>query len=148
MLPTNNFKLSQERADQVLRKMVDNDVITNKILLSSGSTQRWAVNKSQRAISKSPYFTDWIKEQLYDYIGPNDNEIIVKTTLDPNLQRMARDSLKSNLNNVGKSKNIEQGAFVALSPEGDVLAMVGGKSYNESQFNRVTQAYRQPRLCF
>src|SRR5690606_38088601 len=74
--------------------------------------------------------------------------VTVHTTLDPARQNAAEDTIRRTLDEMGKERNVSQGALVALAPDGAVLAMVGGKSYVESQFNRVTQAERQPGSAF
>lgn len=75
-------------------------------------------------------------------------DLIVVTTLDPGIQRVAEDALASALSREGKLKNVEQGAVVVLDTNGAVRAMVGGRSYAASQFNRATQAMRQPGSAF
>jgi penicillin-binding protein 1A len=81
-----------------------------------------------------------------DYIGPVNKDLTVVTTLDMGLQKIAEDKL---YNIVSKARqNVTQGAVVALAPDGAVRAMVGGVSYANSQFNRATQARRQPGSAF
>lgn len=145
--PANNFELSQERADQVLKIMVDNDVINTDDIISGGTNQNFVVHR-HNIKSKYPYFVDWVKEQLPDYIGSEHGEFVVKTTIDPDLQMAAENALSSNLLAFGKDKKMSEGAIVVLSPDGKVLAMVGGKDYGSSQFNRAVQAYRQPGSAF
>lgn len=145
--PANNFELSQERADQVLKLMVDNDTLTADEIINGGINHNYTVRR-YNIPSKYPYFVDWIKEQLPDYIGNERGEIIVKTTLDPEIQEKARKALIENINSYGKDKKIQQGAIVAMTPDGKVRALVGGTDYKESQFNRVFQAYRQPGSAF
>lgn len=146
--PSSNLALAQERTDQVLQLMVDNNAISTETLLLSSTGERLFVNESDRMTTKNPYFADWVKEQISDYVGPEDYEIIVKTTLDSKLQKFAEDSISNLVPSLGAGHDVGQGALVALSPEGDILAMVGGKSYRESQFNRATQAMRQPGSAF
>ncbi len=145
--PANNFELSQDRADQVLKIMVDNDVINTDDIIKGGTNQNFTVHR-YNVKSRYPYFVDWIKEQLPDYIGSKHGEFVVKTTIDPELQEAAEKALASNLAVFGKDKKISEGAVVVLSPDGKVLAMVGGKDYGTSQFNRAVQAYRQPGSAF
>jgi len=145
--PANNFELSQDRADQVLRLMVDNEMLTTDDIINGGIKHNFVVQR-YNIKSKYPYFVDWIKERLPDFIGNQQGEIIVKTTIDPELQAMAQKALTINIKAAGKDRKVGQGAIVALSPDGKVRAMVGGTDYKKSQFNRAAQAYRQPGSAF
>lgn len=147
--PLNNPKLAKERTEQVLQLMVDNKAIKEKDILANRAESGFI--PTRRAVQlRYPYFVDWIKEQLPDYTDMRDKggEIIVSTTIDPKMQDAAESILKKQLDSEGESHHVSQGAIVALSPDGQVLAMVGGKSYAQSQFNRVTQAMRQPGSAF
>ncbi|MDA1091212.1 MAG: PBP1A family penicillin-binding protein [Proteobacteria bacterium] len=108
--------------------------------------------KSATASPGSRYFIDWILAQVSDYINPGDRDLIVRTTFSSDIQRLAEAGVEKALsrNGVqsGSRAGIGQVALVALTPEGAVRAMVGGRSYGESQFNRVTQARRQPGSAF
>jgi len=145
--PLNNFELSQKRADQVLALMVDNEVLTSGDILRATEGLGFAKKRYEVGV-KYPYFVDWVKDQLPDYIGRRKGEVVITTTLDPEIQKVAEESLAASLSVYGKKHHLEQGAVLIMSPQGDVLAMVGGKSYRESQFNRATQAYRQPGSSF
>jgi penicillin-binding protein 1A len=94
------------------------------------------------------YFTDWALEEVYDRVGKSSRDLVVATTLDAHLQEIAEVSLETVVEREETRRNIGQGALVALSPQGAVLAMVGGRDYGESQFNRATQAKRQPGSAF
>lgn len=145
--PLNNPALAGKRASQVLDLMVDNGVITTEQLLKNNSGKASIpIHKAQN--SYAPYFTDWIKDQLVDYIGVQTGDITVITTFDSKIQKMAENSLLENLASAGEKNHVSQGAIVVMKPDGDVLAMVGGKDYNQSQFNRAYQAYRQPGSSF
>lgn len=114
------------------------------------------------------YFTDWIVDDLEDYIGATNRDITVRTTFDPRLQVMAETKLKDALTALGaknkdkkdkKAKDdkaatnsygagVPQASLVTLGEDGAVLAMIGGRDYRESQFNRAAQALRQPGSAF
>ena len=94
------------------------------------------------------YFIDWVSGQLKDFIGPQNRDIIVKTTLDLNLQGRIENFISNYVSNNLKKYNVRQCAIIVMSPIGEILAMVGGKNYQESQFNRSTQARRQPGSAF
>src|SRR5262249_42715459 len=74
--------------------------------------------------------------------------IVVETTIDPALQNAAERSLTETLNQKGERLNIGEGAFVAMTPDGVVRALVGGRDYGQSQFNRAADAKRQPGSAF
>jgi len=86
--------------------------------------------------------------QVSAYIGPADRDLIVITTLNPRTQRIAERELAALLDGVGAERRVGQGALVMMDPGGAVRAMVGGRSYDASQFNRATQALRQPGSAF
>ncbi len=147
--PANNPNLALKRASQVLENMVDNNMLQPSKLPSSGKISYKFQQSRARIGNKFPYFTDWIREQLPDYIGKyTSGDIEVRTTIDNSLQQAAEDTLENSLSSHAKEHNVSQGAMVVMSPQGDVLAIVGGKSYQESQFNRATQALRQPGSAF
>ena len=93
------------------------------------------------------YFTDWVLDRVDDFIGYHSGDLIIRTTLAPRLQRLAQVHLQRAVAD-GAARNVSQGAFVALTPDGAVRAMVGGQDYGKSQYNRVTQARRQPGSAF
>ena len=95
----------------------------------------------------SRYFVDWVLEQVPDYITL-DRDVVVRTTLDPGIQLSADRAVMMALDGKGKVQNISQAAVVAMTPTGAIRAMVGGRSYGQSQFNRATKARRQPGSAF
>jgi len=94
------------------------------------------------------YFLDWVMEQLDDYVGPEPGDIVVKTTLDADIQLTAETELANLIAQSGAKANVEQGAAIVMTPDGAIRAMVGGKNYADSQFNRAVQARRQPGSSF
>src|SRR5438094_8600328 len=96
----------------------------------------------------SRYCADWVADQIRDFAGTADRDLTVRTTLDPRLQEAAEAAIGDVLARNGAKDAVSQGALVAMSPEGAVRAMVGGRDYNQSQFNRATQAQRQPGSAF
>jgi penicillin-binding protein 1A len=99
-------------------------------------------------VSASHYLIDWVAEQIPDLIGKLDQSIIVETTLDQNLQSIAEKAVRQRVIKEGSKLHVSQGAAVVLDMRGAVLAMVGGKSYIRSQFNRAVKARRQPGSSF
>src|SRR5439155_18275003 len=96
----------------------------------------------------SRYFADWVADQLRDFAGTGDRDLTVRTTLQPRLQEAAEAAIAEILAKNGVKDAVTQGALVAMAPDGAVRAMVGGRDYAQSQFNRATQAQRQPGSAF
>jgi penicillin-binding protein 1A len=94
------------------------------------------------------YVADWIGEVLDDLIGPVEQNIVVETSIDPKLQAVAEASVIDELAAKSLKFNVSQGALVAMTPDGAVRAMVGGRNYAESQYNRAVTAKRQPGSAF
>jgi penicillin-binding protein 1A len=94
------------------------------------------------------YFVDMLNGDLRRLIGSVSSDSTLRTTFDLNLQSIAESIIARRLKAEGGAKKVSQAALVAMAPDGAILAMVGGRDYNESQFNRVTQAKRQPGSLF
>src|SRR5947207_1187043 len=94
------------------------------------------------------YVADWVMDVLNDVVGRVEQDIVVETTIDPTLQAGAENALLDELNAKGGKFDVEQGAIVVMTPQGAVRALVGGKNYAESQFNRAVAAKRQPGSAF
>ena len=94
------------------------------------------------------YVADWIGEVLDDLIGQIDQSIVVETTIDPKLQSVAEAAIIDELAAKSVRFNVTQGALVSMTPDGAVRAMVGGRNYAESQYNRAVTARRQPGSAF
>ena len=94
------------------------------------------------------YAVDWINAQLSQLVKSYDQSIVIETTIDPTIQANAEKSLRTRLAQNSKKLGVSQGAMVVLDNSGAVLAMIGGKSYEKSQYNRATKAERQPGSAF
>jgi penicillin-binding protein 1A len=94
------------------------------------------------------YFADWALDRAADYIGPMNADRTIHTTLDGRLQLLAEAAVKDGLSSAGKVGSARQVAMVVIGHDGAVLAMVGGRDHAASQFNRATQALRQPGSVF
>ncbi len=143
--PTRDPQRAEERTELVLNAMVEAGFISPteaELALRTKTPQRLQV------ASRAPYFADWIVAQVNDYLGSIDRDIVVTTTLDPLLQRIAEEELAAMLAAEGGVRRAQQAALVSLAPNGAVKAMVGGRDYGESQFNRASQALRQPGSAF
>jgi len=144
--PTADLAAAQGRARLVLEAMRASGVIDEAAYLVA--TARPAVPARRPGGQSERYFTDWILDQVAGFVGPTDRDLVVATTLDLRLQRFAEKTLAEAIARDGDRAGIEQAALLALGPDGAVRAMIGGRSHGESQFNRATQAERQPGSAF
>jgi membrane peptidoglycan carboxypeptidase len=94
------------------------------------------------------YFVDMLAGDVKRLVGSPSADLTLRSTLDLNLQSIAESVIARRLKAEGRAKKVSQAALVAMAPDGAVLAMVGGLDYTESQFNRATQAKRQPGSLF
>ena len=78
--------------------------------------------------------SDWVLGELKGYIGPNEENVIVHTTLDLNLQSRVEKIIEQHFRRHGKKLNFNQCAVIVMSPSGAIVAMVGGRDYQKSQF--------------
>ena len=142
--PIANFDLSKKRASIVLNNMVKDNMISFK-QVSQAKFNNKKYSKFTNAPKSTRYFIDWLLPRVKSYVGEINQDLIVRTTLDVNLQKVAEKSLiKVN----SQFDSAEQSSLVALSLNGGIIAMIGGTDYGDTQFNRVTQAKRQPGSAF
>ena len=138
--PTADVEAARNRSEVVLKAMIDNGFIS---AAQAGSIDPAKIqiqsNTNQTAVR---YFTDWALPQLDTLIDETSEPIDVWTTLDPRMEDAADRAINAN------APNGAQGALVAIDRDGAVRAMVGGKSYPDSIYNRATQAERQPGSSF
>ncbi len=139
---------AKERARVVLKTMVETQAITPEQSTAALNSADHALKAVANPTSTGRYFADWVLSQVDSYIGAVDRDVIVKTTLDGRLQAQAETVLAKHLDASGEKLNVGQGAVVVLGTDGAVRAMVGGRDYGDSQFNRATQALRQPGSAF
>ncbi|MDQ0394550.1 transglycosylase domain-containing protein [Labrys monachus] len=148
--PTNNLAAARGRANQVLSNLVDAGFMTEGQV--SGA-RRNPATPVDRAREKAPdYYLDWAYGEIADMADDGDlgdqSVFVVRTALDPAVQSAAENTLESVLRQYGQDYEAHQGAIVIMDPEGSVRAMVGGRDYSQSQFNRATDAQRQPGSSF
>jgi len=144
--PIANPVRARARANQVLKNMVASGALSPARARRAGAERSRA--RSGVGLRGGRYFIDWVLEQVSGYVNPGDRDLVVQTTLNPGLQRLAEREVEKALAAKGKKAAIGQAALVAMTPSGAVRAMVGGRSYAASQFNRATQAGRQPGSAF
>ncbi len=146
--PISNPALSRKRADQVLVNMEDAGYLT-KIQSARARKELENSMKGRKPNSQSTfYFADWIADQLPEYIGNVDDDLVVTTTLKPEWQTIAEKSLHDVMDKQSEKLDASQAAMVAMSPDGALRVMIGGINYAESQYNRATQSQRQPGSAF
>jgi penicillin-binding protein 1A len=146
LAPNRNPEAAQARAELVIAAMNELGFIT------PGMTKTALGDPAQPMRPKGAgsvnYAADYVMDVLDDFVGTIESDIVVSTTIDPTLQGAAERVLVDELNAKGQKFNVSQGAFVALQPDGALRALVGGRNYETSQFNRATAARRQPGSSF
>jgi penicillin-binding protein 1A len=139
LAPTHNLKLAQKRSELVLNAMASTGAISAS--RAHNATLARPVGE-QSHVPTGTYFADWVAPAASQAFDADFGEVKVETTLDRDLQRLAVRAIDRAP--IGDA----QAALVAMRPDGEVVAMVGGKSYSQSPFNRATQARRQPGSAF
>jgi penicillin-binding protein 1A len=145
--PDNNPELAMARAKVVVETMKEAGYIDQKM---AAQVIKNAHPPGIRLMSGdlNRYFADWVIGQIDSFISSTNSDIFVKTTLDPKLQLMAEAKERELFKKIPPKDNVTQVALTTEAPDGAVLAMIGGVSYTASQFNRATQALRQPGSSF
>ena len=140
LAPTENLEGARERTRTVIAAMVEAGMLTRaeadklpQVTLKTGGLE---------AVPTGSYFADWVFDQAEASLDDKYPTHSIRTTLEDRLQREAVNAIRS----VGTGG--AQVALVAMRPDGRVVAMVGGNSYERSPFNRATQALRQPGSTF
>ncbi|MPZ39643.1 MAG: PBP1A family penicillin-binding protein [Rhizobiales bacterium] len=146
LAPNRNPNGAERRAQIVIASMTSYGYIT-------GTMAKFALSQPARAVKvagngSANYIADWIMDVLNDLVGHVDQDIVVRTSIDPALQAAAEAALVNELAHKGEKLGVSQGALIAMTPTGAVRALVGGRSYAESQFNRAVAAKRQPGSAF
>ena len=145
--PSSNPVLAVARARDVLSNEVEAGYMTREEADAAGRDQlRPAFGRQQARNAR--YFTDWLSDLVPGYVGSTDRDLVIVTTLDARLQRTAETQVAEALARDGARVHASQGALVLMSPDGAVRALVGGRDYAQSQFDRATDARRQPGSAF
>lgn len=146
LAPTRNFDAAEARAHVVLAAMKELNFITN-------TNEKFALAHPP-SISAQPgtgsvnYAADWVMDVIDDLIGHIDGDLVVVTTIDTGMQAAGEKALTEELSKKGEKSGVGQGALIAMTPDGAVRAMIGGRNYTQSQFNRAVAAKRQPGSAF
>ncbi|MGE3247695.1 MAG: transglycosylase domain-containing protein [Beijerinckiaceae bacterium] len=148
--PHINLPAARARANDVLQNMVEAGFLTEGQIYAARKNPAQPVDRQRD--SSPDWFLDWAfseikKLSLAGKLGAN-RVLTVRTTLDSSIQKRADEAVESNLRLHGKSYNARQAAAVIMDTTGAVRAIVGGRDYGDSQFNRATDALRQPGSSF
>ena len=143
--PVRDADAAKARGLQVLRAMVDTGDLTEA---EAGAAQRTPLRLREETGPGARYFADWALQRAHGHVGRGPQDIDIRTTLDTGLQRIAERHAEALLASEGTAGRVSQVAVVAMSTKGAIRAMVGGRVYSASQFNRATQAWRQPGSAF
>jgi penicillin-binding protein 1A len=140
LAPTRNLPAAQKRSRLVLRAMADTGVISAARAAATTPARPIAVLDR---VPTGTFFADWVTPAAADAFEADFGQVRVPTTLDSRLQQLAVRAVSLAALPAGT-----QAALVAMRPDGRVVAMVGGRAYKTSPFNRATQAKRQPGSAF
>jgi len=146
LAPNRNPEAAQSRAELVLAAMNDLGFITAGMIKTALGAPAQTVRP--RGAGTANYAADYVMDVLDDFVGTIESDVVVTTTLDPAAQFAAERALVDELNAKGQRYGVSQGALVAMQPDGALKALVGGRDYDGSQFNRATAARRQPGSAF
>lgn len=151
--PLVNPDIAQQRRDIVLQRMVDAGFITVAEKNQAMSAPIAVKPSSPKYVnSPAPYFTSYIQQQLPKLVSKEEMEaggLTVETTLNLKWQKEAQETVNRAIENYGPPEGFEQAALVSVDPRnGQIKALVGGNDFTKSQFNRATQAQRQPGSTF
>ncbi|WP_110032080.1 PBP1A family penicillin-binding protein [Hoeflea marina] len=145
--PHINLPAARARANEVLSNLVQSNFMTEGQVIGA---RRNPASVIDRGNHEAPdYFLDWAFDEVRRIAGPlPTHSLIVRTTIDVGMQEAADAAVESTLRELGEGYNVKQGALVLIENGGAVRAMVGGRDYGESQFNRAARALRQPGSSF
>lgn len=144
--PTRNPKRSRKRAAVVLSNMVEAGYLDAKTAERAKRNPARAVQP--KAGKAARYFVDWAVAGIAKQRAMSERDLVLRTTLDPRLQRLAERAIARGLAGEGAKRNAGQAAMVVLDGSGNVRAMVGGSDYARTRFNRAVKAHRQPGSAF
>jgi penicillin-binding protein 1A len=142
--PTRDLELAQRRAEVVLDSMVQNGALSAEQAAKAKADPARLARPSSRA----GYFADWVVVDGRLHTEEPQSHLVIHTTLDLALQRAAETTVKDLLAQHGERREVDEAALVAMSFDGRIRAMQGGRAYGQSQYNRATQALRQPGSAF
>ena len=144
--PANNPDESTTRAKLVLAAMQDQGYVTAQDASEALDQSSDVVTVDHLPARR--YVVDWVDSQLSQLVKTYDQSIVIETTIDPTIQANTEKALRTRLQQNGKKLGVSQGAMVVMDNTGAVLSLLGGRSYEKSQYNRALKAERQPGSAF
>jgi penicillin-binding protein 1A len=144
--PANDPKAANDRAELVMAAMRDQGMIGDKELDSA--VMKPASKAAAYWTGSENYVADQVMRELPALIGDVKQDVVVDTTIDLNLQKVGEAAIRDRIAKSGKKLHVRQGALVSVDGSGAVRALIGGRDYAASQFNRASEARRQPGSAF
>jgi penicillin-binding protein 1A len=148
--PRRDLAAAQQRANVVLQAMVETGAITQE--QADDARAHPAVVVDRTLVDERNYFLDTAADEALTHVDASGrgsvNDLIVHTTLMPHLEDVARRAVAKTLNAKGRRLHASEAAVIVMKPDGAVAVLLGGRDYDESVFNRATQAKRQPGSAF
>ena len=149
--PHINLPAARARANVVLDNLVDAGFMTEGQVFGARRNPATAVDR--RDENSPNYYLDWAFDEMRKLVDTfpksyTERVFVVRTAIDMNVQRAAEEAIENQLRQFGRDYHATQAATVVADLDGGVRAMVGGRDYGASQFNRATDAYRQPGSSF
>ena len=145
LAPNRNPAAATDRASQVITAMAQEGMITDQMAALAIMSPATVSRETAGSIN---YAADYVMDVLDEMVGAIDEDIVVTTTLSTEKQAAAEKALTDELDKSGKRFGVTQGAVVSIDPNGQIKALIGGRNYAESQFNRAVSARRQPGSSF
>lgn len=139
-----NQKALRQREKLVIQAMAEENYLDSFQLAKFSPVQPQQKQKSE----PGAYFADWIELNFKVPSGVKTTPLRLRTSLDLNLQKAAMRAVAEIVDKYGKPRKVSEAALIAMRPDGRIVAMVGGRDYARSQFNRAKQAFRQPGSAF
>ncbi|HXJ01691.1 MAG TPA: PBP1A family penicillin-binding protein [Micropepsaceae bacterium] len=145
--PRRDLAAAQQRANRVLTAMVANGAVAKEQAAQVRATPATIIDPTENLARD--YYLDAAADEVKQLVPSATGDLVVTTAMDPSLQEAARVQIVTALNKRGTAAaHATQAALVSMTPDGAVRALIGGKDYAESAFNRVTKAHRQPGSAF
>jgi penicillin-binding protein 1A len=145
--PLADADAARERSRLVLDLMAETGKLEGEALAAARADQAELDPSTPQSRSGS-WFADWVMPEGREIAGAFGGTVRLRTTLVPHLQQAAEEAVRATLAEEGEAHGAGQAALVAMTPDGAVVAMVGGRDYTQSAFNRATEAKRQPGSTF
>ncbi|MGF1478210.1 MAG: PBP1A family penicillin-binding protein [Cyanophyceae cyanobacterium] len=151
--PVQNYDTALKLRNRVINRMVQLGMVSEAEAARARRSRIEVSPKAQQTFAEAiaPYFYTYVLTELQELLGQDlakEGNFVVETSLDLAMQEQAETSLRQTVADSGDRFGFSQGALVTLTQTGEIRALVGGVDYAQSQFNRATQAQRQPGSTF